>query len=122
MSSSAQGSTSSSKRDHRPILQNFLRLVPVPEFHLVFLDPDAEAINRRQRERGLMVYGPGRWSIGGLQALLREQTDRIGLWLDTTGHTAEQRSRPPQMALRGVTALWIACRRRVGFEAAMPRH
>jgi Cytidylate kinase len=42
-----------------PILGAFLDLVPVPEFHLVFLDPDAE-------------------------------TDRIGLWLDTTGLSAEQ--------------------------------
>jgi len=73
-----------------PILQDFLALVPVPEFHLVFLDPDASAIERRERDRGALAYGPGRWSVGGLQALLREQTDRIGLWLDTTGHSAEQ--------------------------------
>ena len=73
-----------------PILRDFLSLVPVPEFHLVFLDPDAAAIQRRQQERGLMAYGPGRWSAGGLQALLREETDRIGLWLDTTGHSAQQ--------------------------------
>ena len=73
-----------------PILRDFLLLVPVPEFHLVFLDPDAAAIERRERERGLTVYGPGRWSVGGLQALLREETDRIGRWLDTTGQSAEQ--------------------------------
>jgi chloramphenicol 3-O-phosphotransferase len=73
-----------------PILQKFLSLVPVSEFHLVFLDPDAEAIRRRERERDLMVYGPGRWSVGDLQAVLREQTERIGLWLNTSGHTPEQ--------------------------------
>jgi hypothetical protein len=73
-----------------PILRDFLGLVPVPEFHLVFLDPDAAAIERRERERGFMVYGPGRWSVGGLQVLLREETDRIGLWLDTTEHSAGQ--------------------------------
>ena len=56
----------------------------------MFLDPDAAAVERRERERGLMVYGPDRWSVGGLQALLREETDRIGLWLDTTGHSAQQ--------------------------------
>jgi chloramphenicol 3-O-phosphotransferase len=73
-----------------PILRDFLSLVPVPEFHLVFLDPDAVAIEQRERERGRIVYGPGRWSVRELQALLREETDRIGLWLDTTGQSAEQ--------------------------------
>ncbi len=73
-----------------PILREFLGLVPVPEFHLVFLDPDAAAIERRGRERGRDAYGPGRWSVGGLQALLREETDRIGLWLDTTGQSAQE--------------------------------
>lgn len=73
-----------------PVLRDFLELVPVPEFHLVFLDPDAAAIERRERDRDGTTYGPGRWSVGGLQALLREETDRIGLWLDTTGQSAEQ--------------------------------
>ena len=73
-----------------PILREFLALVPVPEFHLVFLDPDAAAIERRERERDRVAYGPDRWSVGGLQAVLREETDRIGLWLDTSGQSAEQ--------------------------------
>ena len=73
-----------------PILKDFLHLVPVPEFHLVFLDPDAAAIERRERERDRTAYGPGRWSVSGLQALLREETERIGLWLDTTSQTAGQ--------------------------------
>ena len=72
------------------ILREFLGLVPVPEFHLVFLDPDAATIERRERKRGRVAYGPGRWSLGGLQVLLRQETDRIGLWLDTTGQSAEQ--------------------------------
>jgi predicted kinase len=73
-----------------PILRDFLSLVQVPEFHLVFLDPDAAAIERRERERDRIAYGPGRWSVGGLQAVLRQQTERIGLWLDTTEQTAEE--------------------------------
>jgi predicted kinase len=72
------------------ILRDFLRLIPVPEFHLVFLDPDAAAIEQRERERDQIAYGPGRWSVGGLQTVLRDETDRIGLWLDTTRHSAEQ--------------------------------
>ena len=73
-----------------PVLPEFLALVPVPEFHLVFLDPDAAAIRQREQERDQIAYGPDRWSVSGLQAILREQTDRIGLWLDTAGQTADQ--------------------------------
>ena len=72
------------------ILRDFLGLVPVAEFHLVFLDPDTAAILRRERDRDRIAYGPGRWSVGGLQAVLREETDRIGLWLDTTDQSPEQ--------------------------------
>jgi predicted kinase len=72
------------------ILRDFLRLIPVPEFHLVFLDPDAAAIEQRERERDQIAYEPDRWSVGGLQTVLREETDRIGLWLDTTRQSAEQ--------------------------------
>jgi predicted kinase len=73
-----------------PVLRDFLELVPVPEFHLVFLDPDAAAIERRERERDGTTYGAGRWSVGELRALLREETERIGLWLDSTSLSAEQ--------------------------------
>jgi predicted kinase len=73
-----------------PILREFLSLVPVPEFHLVFLDPDAAAIGRREQERRRVAYGPGRWPLGELQALLRQETDHVGLWLNTTGQNAEQ--------------------------------
>jgi chloramphenicol 3-O-phosphotransferase len=73
-----------------PVLRDFLELVPVSEFHLVFLDPDAAAIERRERERDGTTYGAGRWSVGELQALLREETERIGLWLDSTWLSAEQ--------------------------------
>lgn len=73
-----------------PVLRDFLELVPVPEFHLIFLDPDAAAIQRRERDRNGTTYRPGRWSVGGLQALLRTETDRIGLWLDSTLLSPEQ--------------------------------
>ena len=59
----------------------------MPEFHLVFLDPDAAAIRQRELERDCIAYGPGRWSVDGLQTVLREETDRIGLWIDTTGQS-----------------------------------
>jgi hypothetical protein len=73
-----------------PVFGEFLELVPVPEFHMVFLDPDAAAIERRERDRNGAAYVAGKYSVGVLQMLLREQTDRVGLWLDTTGQSAEE--------------------------------
>ena len=72
------------------VLPGFLALVPVPEFHLVFLDPDAAAIERRERERNQVAYAPGRWSVGGLQAILRggNRPDR-----PVAGHDAAERGR-----------------------------
>jgi hypothetical protein len=62
----------------------------VPEFHLVFLDPAAAAIQQRELRRDRIAYGRGRGSVDGLQAVLREETDRIDLWLDTTGQNAAE--------------------------------
>ena len=71
-----------------PVLRDFLALVPVDEFHLVFLDPATKAIGEREQGRGKTGYDA--WQIEGLQRILREDTDRVGLWLDSTGFTAEQ--------------------------------
>ncbi len=72
-----------------PLLLDFLALVPVPELHLVFLDPSADAIAERDRNRSKTAYGE-RWTVGELRATLRTETERLGLWLDSTGLTAEQ--------------------------------
>ena len=50
----------------------------------------AAAIERREQERRGTAYDPGKFSVGALQALLREETERIGLWLDTTRLSAQQ--------------------------------
>jgi chloramphenicol 3-O-phosphotransferase len=81
-----------------PILRDFLSLVPVPEFHLVFLDPDAAAIERRERERGLMVYGPGRWSVGGLQAFCGRRPTGSACGSTRPGTARSRPSRPSSPA------------------------
>ena len=72
-----------------PMLRKFLALVPVPEMHLVFLDPDATAVAERDRGRSKTAYGD-HWDVGELRNVLRVETDRLGLWLDTTELSAEQ--------------------------------
>jgi predicted kinase len=72
-----------------PMLRKFLALVPVPEMHLVFLDPGATAVAERDRGRSKTAYGD-HWDVGELRNVLRVETDRLGLWLDTAELSAEQ--------------------------------
>jgi predicted kinase len=71
------------------VLRQFLALVPVPEMHLVFLDPDTPTLAGRDRERTKTAYGE-RWNVRQLRDVLHLETARIGLWLDSTGLSAEE--------------------------------
>jgi predicted kinase len=73
-----------------PVLRNFLALVPVPELHLVFLDPDAPAVAERDRHRAKTAYADGKWDVDELRSVLRGHTSRLGLWLDSTDLSADQ--------------------------------
>jgi hypothetical protein len=73
-----------------PVLGKFLTLVPVPELQLVFLDPDATALEERDKSRTKTAYSDERWDVHELRGVLRGHTSRLGLWLDTTRLTAAQ--------------------------------
>jgi predicted kinase len=72
-----------------PMLAKFLALVPVPEIHLVFLDPGATAVADRDRGRSKTAYGD-HWDAGELRDVLRVETEKLGLWVDSTELSAEQ--------------------------------
>jgi predicted kinase len=71
------------------VLRQFLGLVPVPEMHLVFLDPNTATLSERDANRTKTAYGE-RWNVRQLRDVLHMETARIGLWLDSTELTAEQ--------------------------------
>lgn len=71
------------------MVRQFLPLVPVPEMHLVFLDPSGDAVAERDRERTKTAYGV-QWNVRQLRDVLHMETARIGLWLDTSELTADQ--------------------------------
>jgi predicted kinase len=73
-----------------PVLREFLALVPVPELHLVFLDPDAPALAERDRHRVKTAYADGKWNVEELRGVLRGHTSRLGLWVDSTRLSADQ--------------------------------
>ncbi len=73
-----------------PVLSEFLALVPVPELHLIFLDPNTRALAERDKNRAKTAYGDSRWDAGELREVLVAHTSHVGLWLDSTELTAEQ--------------------------------
>lgn len=55
---------------------------------VVMLAPRADEVARREAGRRKKAYDP--WTIDGLDQLLREQTPRIGLWLDSSDQRPDQ--------------------------------
>jgi chloramphenicol 3-O-phosphotransferase len=52
---------------------------------VIVLAPQAAAIADREQSRGKTAYGP--WAIEQLDTVLRHDTPRLGLWLDTSSQT-----------------------------------
>ena len=52
---------------------------------LIALAPQAAAIADREQSRGKTAYDP--WAIKQLDTVLRHETPRLGLWLDTSSQT-----------------------------------
>jgi chloramphenicol 3-O-phosphotransferase len=52
---------------------------------VVVLAPSIETVAAREAARGKTAYGT--WAVSQLDDVLRHQTPRIGLWLDTSGQT-----------------------------------
>jgi chloramphenicol 3-O-phosphotransferase len=55
---------------------------------IVVLAPQPNAVAAREAARGKTAYDT--WAIGQLDDMLRNQTPRLGLWLDTSGQTAAE--------------------------------
>jgi chloramphenicol 3-O-phosphotransferase len=62
--------------------------------YVVVLAPRADVVRKRdeirQAERGKVAYKPGDESVTELDAHLRHDTPRIGLWLDTSEQTVDE--------------------------------
>lgn len=58
------------------------RLRPWP-VTVVVLCPSVDAVARREATRPKTGYG-GPWTVAALDRILREETPRLGLWLDTS--------------------------------------
>jgi len=71
-----------------PMLNDFLSYVCHRPLHLVVLCPSVEAVEAREAGRGKKGYGI--WTPDRLNRVLREETPKLGLWLDSSAWTAEE--------------------------------
>ncbi|WP_029192804.1 AAA family ATPase [Paenibacillus harenae] len=71
-----------------PLLHDFISYLRNRPFTLVVLCPSVEAVERREAARSKKGYGL--WTAAGLDRVLREETPKIGMWLDSTGLTPEE--------------------------------
>lgn len=69
-------------------LQPYLDAIGTRPLYLVVLAPSARAVAEREAARAKTGYGS--WTVGGLDRVLREQTPRLGLWLDTSEQTPDE--------------------------------
>jgi chloramphenicol 3-O-phosphotransferase len=68
------------------LVADLLRDLPL---RVVVLCPSPDAIARREAARGKTGYTGG-WTVEALDAVLREETPRIGFWLDTSQLTVDE--------------------------------
>ncbi|MFD8573362.1 AAA family ATPase [Streptomyces sp. NPDC059639] len=64
-------------------LREYVDGIGVRPLYVVVLAPRADVV--AERETGRDKRGYGEWGVEGLDRVLREETPRIGLWLDTSG-------------------------------------
>lgn len=71
-----------------PMLDEVLALVRRRPLHVVVLTPTAAELGRREAARSKTGYGA--ITPEHLDRVVRDDTPRIGLWLDSTGMTVQQ--------------------------------
>lgn len=73
-----------------PVLADYVEAIAARPLVVVVLAPEPEVVARREAERAKVAYRPGSSTIAHLDAALRNETPRVGLWLDTSHQTPEQ--------------------------------
>ncbi|MFI9585168.1 AAA family ATPase [Streptomyces sp. NPDC052236] len=72
-----------------PELGSYVRLVRTRPLYVVVLAPNPQVVAAREAGRAKSGYGAG-WSVEALDRVLREETPRIGLWLDSSMQTSQE--------------------------------
>ncbi|WP_068622294.1 AAA family ATPase [Paenibacillus tuaregi] len=70
------------------VLNDFLSYIRSRPVYVVVLCPDTTAVALREAARSKKGYGL--WSVEQLDRVLRDETPKVGLWLDSSELTPEQ--------------------------------
>ncbi|MCR8634562.1 AAA family ATPase [Paenibacillus radicis (ex Xue et al. 2023)] len=71
-----------------PMLNDFISFIQSRPFYVVVLCPNSTVVKQREAARSKKGYGA--WTVEGLDNLLRNETPRLGMWLDSSELTAEE--------------------------------
>jgi hypothetical protein len=71
-----------------PDLGAYADLIRTRPRYVVVLAPRPAVVAERERSRAKTGYGA--WTVDALDDILRRDTPRIGLWLDTSEHTPDE--------------------------------
>lgn len=70
------------------MLNDFISFIQNRPLYVVVLCPDAGVVAKREAERSKKGYGI--WTVEGLDQLLRNETPRLGMWLDSSELSPEE--------------------------------
>jgi chloramphenicol 3-O-phosphotransferase len=70
------------------MLNEFVSFIQSRPFYVVVLCPNPEVV--AEREAGRLKKGYGIWTVNDLDKVLRQETPRIGMWLDSSDLTPEE--------------------------------
>jgi cytidylate kinase len=73
-----------------PVLAEYVESIRSRPLVVVVLAPRPDVILRREAERAKDAYRLGSHSVADLDAALRSETPRIGMWIDTSDQTPDQ--------------------------------
>ncbi|MFC0212948.1 AAA family ATPase [Paenibacillus chartarius] len=71
-----------------PMLNDFIAAVHQRPLYVVVLCPRPSVVDSREASRPKKGYGI--WTVEGLDSVLRNETPRIGMWLDSSELTPEE--------------------------------
>jgi chloramphenicol 3-O-phosphotransferase len=73
-----------------PELERYVDAIASRPLHVVVLCPHVDVVEQREAGRAKRAYGSGMFGMAALDVSLRQDTPRIGLWLDSSDMTAAQ--------------------------------
>ena len=73
-----------------PDIVNYANAIKSRPLVVVVLAPRPEVVAEREAARTKVAYRDGRYTIDELCSVLRFETPRVGLWLDTSKQSPEE--------------------------------